>query len=144
MAVRLSALHTNHPLLPGRFKTLISVRGWVDPRAIVRLQTLSQLKNLTTSSGIKPSNFRHVAQCLNQLCYSCMPQNKCLCQFNLIHNIQTSGPSRQWEGSWAQIIELLGQKRNRERLKAQTVQELTIRGIHTHFSASQCTAHYQF
>jgi hypothetical protein len=44
MAVRLSALCTFHPLPPGKFQTLISVRGRVDPRAIVRLEGLSQLK----------------------------------------------------------------------------------------------------
>jgi hypothetical protein len=43
MAVRLSALHSGHPLPPGRFLVLISVRGWVDPRVIVRLEGLGQL-----------------------------------------------------------------------------------------------------
>jgi hypothetical protein len=52
MAVRLSSLHAGRPLPPGRFLVLISVRDQVDPRAIVRLEELGQLKNPITSSGI--------------------------------------------------------------------------------------------
>jgi hypothetical protein len=55
MAVRLSALSAGRPLPPGRFLVLISVRGWVNIRAIVRLEGLGQLKNPTSSSGIGPA-----------------------------------------------------------------------------------------
>jgi hypothetical protein len=36
------------PLPPGRFLVLISVRGWVHPRIILRLEWLGQLKNPVT------------------------------------------------------------------------------------------------
>jgi hypothetical protein len=60
MAVRLSALSAGRPLPSGIFLMLISVRGWVDPRVIVRLEGLGQLKNPMTS-GIEPATFRLIA-----------------------------------------------------------------------------------
>jgi hypothetical protein len=61
MVMRLSALLTSCPLPLGRFLVLISVRGSVDPRAIVRLEGLGQLKNPMASLGIEPTTFRLVA-----------------------------------------------------------------------------------
>jgi hypothetical protein len=62
MAVKLSALLAGLPLPPGRFLVLISVRGSVVPRAIMRLEGLAQLKNTMISSGIEPSIFWLVAR----------------------------------------------------------------------------------
>jgi hypothetical protein len=61
MAVGLPASRAGRPLPPGRFLVLISVRGWVDLGAIVRLEGLRQLKNAMTSSGFEPTTFRLVA-----------------------------------------------------------------------------------
>jgi hypothetical protein len=69
MAVRLSALYAGRPIATGIFLVLISVRGWVDPSAIVRLEGLRQLNRAMTSLETEPEIFHPQATALPRVTY---------------------------------------------------------------------------
>jgi hypothetical protein len=69
MAVSLSILRAGPPLPPGKFLVLISVRGSVDPRAIVGLEGLGKLKKKSTSTEREPATFRLVVLCVPRYLY---------------------------------------------------------------------------
>jgi hypothetical protein len=69
--VRLSAIRTGPFYPPINSLYSFHLRGWVDPRTIMRPEGLYESKIPTTPSGIESA----VAQCLNQLRHRAHPIN---------------------------------------------------------------------
>jgi hypothetical protein len=72
MAVRFSDLRPGRPLPPAIFLVFFSLRGGIGLKAILRLEGL---KN-PVISGIEPTTFRVVAECLNEI-LAC-PEIECI------------------------------------------------------------------
>ena len=96
--VRLSAVCTGCLYPQEVFLVLISVKGWVDPKATVWLEGLCQWKIPVTPSRIEPATFWLVVQCLNQLRYH-VSLYFCILDCNCVNSLV-----QHWKYFWCDLL----------------------------------------
>jgi hypothetical protein len=97
---------------PGGFLILISVRGWIDHRAIVRLEGLGQLKNLMTLSGIEPATLTHKC-CVGTSMIMFMPNFMCLAL--MVHLLSPTNKKRREFWHFLHFVVLCSMKKTLHR-----------------------------
>jgi hypothetical protein len=115
MAVRLSALRADRPLTPERFLAFISVRGWVDPRALLRLEGLGKLKKSNDLIGTLTRDLSACSIVPQRTTLPCVPLINFKINFNNLEIVWIHEETRIWRflifTNWRDHVDRMGQDR---------------------------------